>query len=172
MEEKIVYVDADDNVIGAGSRRDAAQKGIIHRISRVFIFNSDGEMLIQKRSPHVSAFPNRWDDSAAGHVDEGEEYLEAALRELREEVGIAGIPLVEIGKHYSEITEEMPLRKRFNMLYEGRYDGPIQFDPQEVSEVRWISMRELQEWIDKKPSDFSQGIRHALEAYYKQKSSM
>ncbi|MBY0539451.1 NUDIX domain-containing protein [Patescibacteria group bacterium] len=171
MEKKIVYVDVDDNVIGAGSRPDAVEKGIIHRISRVFIFNSKGEMLIQKRSSHVSSFPNRWDDSAAGHVDEGEEYLEAAVRELKEEVGIENVTLKEIGKHYSEITEETPTRKRFNMVYEGRYDGPIQFDPGEVSDVRWISMSDLQDWIKKQPSDFSQGIRHALDFYLKTKAT-
>ena len=128
-------------------------------------------MLIQKRSPYVSSFPNRWDDSAAGHVDEGEGYFEAAVRELKEEVGIENVVLKEVGKHYSEITEETPIRKRFNMVYEGQYDGSTQCDPHEVSEVRWISMKDLQDWIQKQPSDFSQGIRHALDFYLKAKAT-
>ena len=74
----ITFVDEQDNVIGAGSKQEAWTKGIYHRVSRIFLFNSKGELLIQKRSDNCVSLPGRWDQSAAGHVDEGETYLEAA----------------------------------------------------------------------------------------------
>lgn len=165
MEKNIVYVDENDNVIGAGSRPDAAQKGILHRIARIFVFNSKGELLLQKRSREVKSFPNRWDDSVAGHVDEGEDYLEAAKREMKEEIGVEHVPLKEVGKFYGEVTEEAPLKKRFNMLYVAHYDGPINFDPKEISEVKWISLPELERWVLEKPTDFAQPFRDSLMFY-------
>ena len=85
----IIYVDKDDNVIGAGPQSEAYAKGIIHRVCRIFLFNSKGELLIHKRAGHLKTNPGLWSDSAAGHVDEGESYLESAKRELAEEVGVS-----------------------------------------------------------------------------------
>ena len=65
---KIVFVDKNDNVIGSGTREEALQKGIIRRIVRIFLFNSKGELLIQKRSSNVR-LPGKWVQSVGGHVD-------------------------------------------------------------------------------------------------------
>jgi len=66
----ITFVDENDQVIGSGTKQEAWQKGIIHRIVRIFLFNFKGELLIQKRADNISSLPGRWDQSAAGHVDE------------------------------------------------------------------------------------------------------
>ncbi|MDZ4226415.1 MAG: isopentenyl-diphosphate delta-isomerase, partial [Patescibacteria group bacterium] len=60
----IVFVDKDDNPVGAGSKQEAVDQGIVHRIVRVFLYNSKGEMLIQRRSEHISSMPGLWDHSA------------------------------------------------------------------------------------------------------------
>ncbi len=57
-------------------------------------------MLLQKRSAHVRSGAGKWDDSVAGHVDEGETYLEAATRELAEEIGVVNTDLEEVGYYY------------------------------------------------------------------------
>ena len=159
----ITYVDKNDNVIGAGPRLEAYEKGIIHRIVRIFIVNSSEEILIQKRSPNIF-LPGKWDQSAAGHVDEGEDYATAAYRETSEEVGIEGIKLKEIKKYYIEETDEIH-RKRFNMLYAGTYDGEIKPDPEEVSEIKWILPDKLGKWMNEKPEDFTQGFIKCFEIW-------
>lgn len=161
----IIFVDADDNVIGYGSRAEAIEKGLIHRIARVFLFNPCSELLIQRRSPHHVSLPGKWDQSAAGHVDEGEEYAAAAVRELREEVGIENVPLKEIVKFYFNETDEPKIKKRFNVLFVGHNDGTSQIDDYEVSDARWISLPDLEKWMDEKPDDFTQGFIKCLEAY-------
>lgn len=162
----ITFVNKDDNVIGSGTKEQAWKNGDIHRIARLFVFNSKGELLIQKRSIHLQNLPGKWDQSAAGHVDEGEDYLEAAKRELMEEVGIGNIELKEVGKFYQdEIDEDGKVKKRFNMLYETKYDGEVNFDENEVSEIKWIQMGELKQWISEKPKDLTQGFIDSVELY-------
>lgn len=161
----ITFVDANDTVIGYGSRVEALEKGIAHRIARVFLFNSKGELLIQKRSANHSSLPNRWDQSAAGHVDEGETYEQAAYRELKEEVGVAGVLLTKVTKYYTEETDETQVKKRFQELWVGHYDGAIQIDTHEVSDSRWIQPVDLRKWMQEKPDDFTQGFIKCFEWY-------
>src|SRR3989338_6631681 len=147
----ITFVDENDNVVGAGTGKEAREKGICHRISRIFLFNSKGELLIQKRSDNSTTLPGRYDQSAAGHVDEGEDYLTAAKRELEEEVGVKGIELTEKGKFFTDEKDQPgKIVKRFNMLYTATYDGEVKPSPEVVSEVRWIDPKELSKWMEER----------------------
>src|SRR3989338_1117236 len=153
---KITFVDEKDNVIGAGSKEEAWKNGIIHRIARIFLFNSKGELLITKRGDNLSSLPGRWDQSAAGHVDEGEDYPTAAKRELEEEVGVKNIELIEKGKFFTDETDETgKIKKRFSMLYTGNYDGEVKPSPREVSKIRWIDPKELNTWMEERPIEFT-----------------
>ena len=165
----ILFVDKDDKPIGAGSKKEAWEKGIAHRIARIFLFNSKGDFLLQKRSQFVDA-PLVYDQSAAGHVDEGEEYEQAAYRELEEELGVKGILLIEVARYYQEqskVKQETidPPRKRFNALYTGVYDGEFVTSPREVAEVRWVTLPELEAWIARQRGDFSEGFLYAYEKF-------
>lgn len=161
---KIVFVDENDNIIGSGAGEEALKRGIIHRIIRILLFNSKGELLIQKRSKNVPS-PEKWDQSVGGHVDEGESYLEAAMRELDEELGVKGIPLQEITKFYTENIDGAKTMKRFNTLYLGDYDGEISLNPEETSEIRWIALDKLAAWMKEHPEDFTRGFIRAFNLY-------
>lgn len=87
------------------------------------------------------------------------------MRELREEVGIENVPLKEIVKFYFNETDEPKIKKRFNVLFVGHNDGTSQIDDYEVSDARWISLPDLEKWMDEKPDDFTQGFIKCLEAY-------
>jgi len=93
--EALDAVDAEDNVIGLATRAQIHARGLLHRAVHVFVFNTRGEIYVQRRSPHKDRFPSVLDSSAAGHVDSGESYEAAALRELDEELGIRA-PLEEV----------------------------------------------------------------------------
>lgn len=160
----ITYVDDNDQVIGHGPRAEALSKGITHRIARILLFNPKGELLIQKRAPDLAS-PNKWDQSAAGHVDEGEDYMTAAVRELKEEVGVTGIRLTEVAKFYTEDPNGPVKRKRFNMLFTASYDGEVRAEPDEVSELRWVEPKELELWMNDSPADFTRGFLQSYELY-------
>ena len=151
---KITFVNERDEVIGSGYKEEAWAKGIFHRIVGIFILNSGGELLIHKRSPKLLTSPGLWDKSAGGHVDEGEDYLTAAKRETKEEIGI-GVELQEITKFLlKEVYKDGKRMNRFHMLYKGEYDGEIFMDKREVLEIRWISLPDLEKWMKEKPEDF------------------
>lgn len=163
----ITFVDENDKVIGSGTKEEIWKKGIIHRIVRIFLFNYQGELLIQKRSDFLASMPGRWDQSAGGHVDEGEDYDVAALRELMEEIGVFSVSLKKISKYFSNDTEEdkNKIKKRFNTLYTVIYDGDIKPNIEEVSEVKWIKPEDLKKWMDDKPSAFTKGFIDAFRIY-------
>ncbi|MFO0920342.1 MAG: NUDIX domain-containing protein [Candidatus Saccharimonadales bacterium] len=91
----ILTVDEKDNPIGSASKADIQRMGLWHRIVQVMIMDKHGRYLLQRRSKNVSV-PGLWNHSAAGHVDEGEGYLQAAVRETKEELGIDIQDLVEV----------------------------------------------------------------------------
>jgi isopentenyldiphosphate isomerase len=155
----ITYVDQEDNVVGSGPVLEAHEKGIVHRVVRIYLYNADGNLLIQRRADHIGSNPGKWTESVAGHVDAGETYRQAAEREMKEELNISGVNLVELKKVYVEEKDAHKLKKRFTMLYNGTYDGEIQIDPGEVSQVRWIAPEDFRTEMKKHPEHFSEGSR-------------
>lgn len=167
----VVYVNEDDRAIGSGTIKNAIENGIIRRVSRVLIFNAKGDVLLQRRGDTIS-YPGLWNDSASGHVDVGETYVEAALREMKEEMGIKGVTLTEVGKFYGEELDGALVRKAFNMLYAGVFNGTPTIDPKEVSAFRWVQPEELQQWLVEKPHDFTPGSVAGFTLYFASPAGM
>src|ERR1044071_4422509 len=87
-EEIFDVVNEAAEVIRRETRREVHRRGLKHRAVHVLVFNSRGEIFLQKRSMAKDCFPGAWDSSASGHLDCGEEYDACAVREVREELGI------------------------------------------------------------------------------------
>src|SRR6185436_19957355 len=87
-DELFAVVDEMDRTIGAAPRSEVHGNNLLHRAVHIFIFNSAGEVLLQKRSRSKDRHPNLRDSSAAGHVGAGEDYDATAVRELKEELGV------------------------------------------------------------------------------------
>ncbi|HUC87207.1 MAG TPA: NUDIX domain-containing protein [Candidatus Saccharimonadales bacterium] len=165
-DSKIATVDENDRVIGAASFERVYGEGLWHRIVRVLVFNTKGELLLQKRGPRVMA-PDKWDQSVGGHVDAGEDYLDAVVRETHEELGIVAAPkdFQVVGNFAISRNESRGRARRFNRIYRLAYNGPIRFNPDEITEVCWITPDKLREWISSKPNDFTRDIPRVLDIY-------
>jgi len=163
----VIYVNKNDEVVGAGSIRNAVDKGIPVRISRVFLLNDKNELLLQKRSDSMTSLPGRWDQTAGGHVDVGAGYETAAYQELVEEMGVERVELHEIAYYYSEETDETKTKKRFNKIFIGNYGGEVIINTEEVADYRWVHIDELREWMQQKPADFPDGFIEAFGLYQK-----
>ena len=118
-EEFLEVVDEDNQVIRIASRYEIHKKGLRHRSVHIFIFNTRGDLYLQKRSPSKDQYPEHWDTSAAGHTDPGESPLEAAQRELWEELGIT-VPLMEV----LEYPACLETGWEFVTLFTARTDAP------------------------------------------------
>src|ERR1700675_3018408 len=73
---------------GKRPRFQVHRDGLKHRAVHVLVFNARGQIFLQKRSMKKDCFPGKWDSSASGHLDSGEDYDACAVRELREEIGL------------------------------------------------------------------------------------
>ncbi len=137
----IQIVDEDDKPVRGASIDEAQQQGLIHRIARVMIEDSEGNVLLQKRRENKRTYPGCWDNSAAGHVDEGETYETAATRELAEEMGITGFPLEEVSYYRTNRSFQGRKLNRFNKIYKAVIPAhtSITIEPEEVAEAKWLT---------------------------------
>ena len=128
-QEIFDVVDEEDRIIGE-ARRDQVHgnPSLIHRVVHVLVFNRDHELYLQKRSRTKDVQPGKWDTSVGGHVDKGETYGEAAVREMEEELGIKGEHLDFLYKyrHCNEFESE------FVSTYSCLWDGAITLCPEEI----------------------------------------
>lgn len=149
-DELLDIVNDNDEVTGQAMRSVVHQKGLQHRGVHVFLFNAQGEMLIQKRSADRANSPSLLDCSVSEHVKAGESYLEAAMRGLKEEMGVEGIEVKPLGKIQMEYG---PKDNEISFIYEGRVKPEdVTFDPVEISEVRFMSLDDIRAGITAEPA--------------------
>jgi isopentenyldiphosphate isomerase len=140
-DELFDIVDENNVVIGQEWRSVVHQRGLWHRGVHVFLFTRDGKLLVQQRSKNRDTFPSALDCSVSEHLKAGENYWQAAVRGLQEELGLAGIDLdllVEFGMNYG------PNDNEFCQLYQGIVNpAHVRFDPGEVERVMYYTMSDL-----------------------------
>jgi len=133
-------VDENDRVIGTAPRREChGNPMLVHRAAHVLVFNRAGELLLQKRSPHKDIQPGKWDTSVGGHLDPGENYLEAAIREMSEELGLSELPLTFL--YHSKIRNE--IESENIATYLTCHEGPFTFSQREIDSVRFWRQEEI-----------------------------
>ncbi len=148
-------VDADDQVTGTATRAEVHAQRLTHRAVHVFAFNKRGDLLLQKRSLLKDMCPGLWDSSVSGHLDSGESYEAAVIRELEEEMGITtDTPPEEIAR----ITPGVETGWEHVRLYRIRHDGALRFPTAEVDAVMWFPLAEIAAWIAAHPADFAPGF--------------
>jgi isopentenyldiphosphate isomerase len=155
-EEIFDVVNERDEVISRAPRSEVHRHGLRHRAVHVLLYNSHGEVFLQKRSMLKDREPGVWDSSSSGHVDSGEDYDTAAVRELREELGwITTQPLQRLFKLEAgpETDEE------FVWIYRCEGEGPFTLHPQEIDEGGWFAPGRITEWMRGKPAEFATSFR-------------
>ena len=148
-------VDEHDEVTGQATRGEVHAQGLLHRAVHVLVFNKRGDLLLQQRSMLKDAHPGVWDSSVSGHLDAGEAYETAAVRELAEEMGIeAKCPPTEIARlKPSAATGWEHIR-----LYRYEHQGNIRYPAAEIESAMWFPIPVLEAWIKARPEDFASGF--------------
>ena len=166
-DEAIDIVDEQDTVIGTPTKHEAQTKGLRHRVVRITLEDGAGNVLLQKRNDDKELYPGCWDSAAAGHVGAGEDYLQAAERELYEELG-AVTSLTQVKHYKSEGAFGERKLHRFSVLYKGVIAPETTFVLQddEVADVRWMSVSELSAFIQQNPTHVADGLRETYEIMY------
>lgn len=146
-EEIVEIVDRDNNSIGAVSRRIMRQQGLIHRASYILVFNRSGELFLQKRTMSKDIYPGFWDLAAGGVVLAGESYEESAKRELREELGVAGVQLRRLFDQYYEDENN----KVWGRIFACTSEGPFNLQAEEIDYGRFMSLAEIEQLHQTEP---------------------
>ncbi len=154
LEECFDVVDENDCAVGKLTRSEVHRRGLRHRAVHVFLFRQDGCMLIHKRSETKEEFPSVWTSSCSGHVSAGEDYDETAPRELLEELGIAAS--VERLRKFAACDDTS---QEFTVLYRTVSDAAVRPDPVEMTDIRWLSIDSIRDWMRQSPEDFSPAFR-------------
>lgn len=164
----VIVVDEKDTEIGHAMLAEVWQKGLYHRNVRVMVEDEEGNILIQRRSPQMVVFPGCWDNSAAGHVDQHMDYLSAARQEVAEEIGINDPALMEVGHFFMKGETAGRKMYTFNMAYKLRVTdkSSIVREPEEVSELKWVSPAELKQLVRERPDSVTFGLAYVAEHYY------
>ena len=173
-EDIFDVVDASDNVVASMPRSAVHARGLMHRASHIIVFNGVGDdcgsadagcgagtdalerkILLQKRSPEKDLYPNLYTTSCSGHVDSGEDYDTAAVREMREETGvsISASDLLRIGK----ISPCAETGNEFTFVYVMNLPETTRFIPQpeEVAALEWVCERDFRDMIARSPELFT-----------------
>jgi len=165
-EEIFDVVNERDQVVGQLPRRIVHADGHKHRAVHVLVFNSRGQVFLQKRSMSKDTFPGAWDSSSSGHLDRGEEYDACAIREVREEIGLV---LKAAPQRLFKIDACPETQQEFVWVYRCQSDGPLALNAEEVERGDWFAPQEVTRWISERPGDFASGFVRLWKELGKQK---
>ncbi|MCR5819698.1 MAG: NUDIX domain-containing protein [Bacteroidaceae bacterium] len=146
QNELFPLVDEEGRVTGSATRRECHNGSmLLHPVVHLHIFNSSGEIYLQKRPEWKDIQPGKWDTAVGGHIDIGETPELALKREVYEELGITDFKSEFIGKYVFESSREREL------VYVNKttYDGAITPSTEELDGGRFWTIQEIRESIDK-----------------------
>jgi isopentenyldiphosphate isomerase len=139
-DELLEVVDAGGTVLGFATRSELhGNPSLLHRVVHVLVFNSRGQLLLQKRSRAKDVAPGKWDTSVGGHVAPREDRGDAALRELNEELGVPMADLTFLYCYRFSNDRESELV----FTYRCEHEGPFDFNAAEIEEVRFWHVSEI-----------------------------
>jgi isopentenyl-diphosphate delta-isomerase len=153
--EEVILVSPQDEEIGYMEKMEAHQLGLLHRAFSVFLFNSKGEMLLQKRAISKYHSGGLWTNACCSHPRKGETIEQAASRRTREELGCEP----ELQKIHSFIykaaLDNNLTEYEFDHVLFGNYEGEINLNVDEVSEIVYLPIQQIRQEMNEQPDKFT-----------------
>lgn len=159
MEEQLILVDQSDQVVGYAGKIDTHRRGLLHRAFSILIYNTAGEMLLQKRAPGKYHSGGLWTNACCSHPLKGAGFSTCLHRRLREEMGIDCELDFAFSFIYKAEFENGLIEHELDHVYTGLYDGEVKPDPSEVGDYKWTVMDELTRDVKLHPEQYTYWFR-------------
>ncbi|MFB6217275.1 MAG: isopentenyl-diphosphate Delta-isomerase [Candidatus Aenigmatarchaeota archaeon] len=164
MPEEVVLVNENDERVGTEEKLKAHQNGgKRHRAFSIFVFNSDGEMLLQKRAEGKYHCPGLWTNTTCSHPRPEEDLEQATHRRIQEEMGF-DCPMEEVFTfHYEAEFENGLTENEMDHVFVGKYDGEPDPNPDEAGDWKWEDPEEVERDVENNPDRYTPWFRIALD---------
>jgi isopentenyl-diphosphate Delta-isomerase len=164
-KEYVVLVDADNNEIGVMEKQEAHEKAVLHRAFSVFVFNSEGELLLQQRALSKYHSGGLWTNTCCSHPRAGEATVDAAHRRLMEEMGFDCDLAERFSFMYQTPFDNGLSEHELDFVYTGTFDDTPDINPSEVAAYRWITLEDLIKEVHEYPTHFTSWFQIILKEY-------
>ena len=165
VPDEVVLVDESDRPVGSAPKLAAHQNGgRLHRAFSIFIFNSAGQMLLQRRAPGKYHFGGLWTNACCSHPRAGPSLADSARARLRHEFGF-DVPLEELFSFVYRAEDPVSglTEHEFDHVFVGRFDGEPAPNPDEIDSWRWIDPSELLRDVERHPDRYTPWFRIVLD---------
>ncbi len=167
MPSKLILVDNKDRQIGTEFKLKAHKEGKLHRAFSIFIFNSKGELLLQKRSSKKYHSGGLWTNTCCSHQKPGEDTMFSAHRRLKEEMGF-DCELSEIFSFIYRTKLDHDLTEyEFDHVFIGKFNGRPLINRKEAEDFKWASFKFLERDIKNIPKNYTYWFREIYKKVFK-----
>ena len=151
----VILVDENDNPVGTMEKMEAHRKGKLHRAFSVLVYNSKGEMLLQKRAQKKYHSGGLWTNACCSHPLPGEKMEDATRRRLREEMGIDLNPSFSYSFIYKTPLDRDLIEHEFDHVYIATFDGEPLINRNEVEDWKFVNVSWLKNDIARNPDHYT-----------------
>ena len=158
----MILVDKNDVQTGTMEKMEAHKQGLLHRAFSIFIFNTNGEFLLQRRALNKYHNGGRWTNTCCSHPLPGENVLNAAYRRLSEEMGFTTELSPAFNFIYNATFDNGLTEHEFDHVFTGIYEGEIKVDKTEVSDYCYKKLKDIDDSLQTHPQKYTEWFKIAL----------
>ena len=160
--EKVILVDKNDSEVGLMEKMEAHEKAVLHRAFSVFIFNSEGNLMLQQRALHKYHSPGLWTNTVCSHPRSGDKTADAAHRRIVEEMGFDSDFEEAFSFLYKADVGQNLTEHEFDHVFIGKSDKQPNINPDEVASWKYVDLDWLVKDIEERPDDYTVWFKIAL----------
>lgn len=165
MEKRIILVDENDNVLGYEEKLKAHVDGKLHRAFSVFVVNSRGQLMLQKRDSRKYHSGSLWTNTCCSHPLEGEQQEKTVHNRLRFEMGF-DCPVHHLFKFVYKAPFENGLTEyELDHVYLGLYDGDANPHPDEAEDWKWMDLDEVKRDMQQNPHLYTYWFKYCFRQF-------
>lgn len=162
----VILVDQNDQELGLMEKIEAHEKALLHRAFSVFIYNQQGQLMLQQRALTKYHTPGLWTNTCCSHQMPGETNIQAGQRRLQEEMGFTTTLKETISFIYKAPFDNGLTEHEYDYILIGHFDGEPQINPEEVNDWKWMDLEAIKKDIHENPQTYTEWFKIIFKKHY------